>query len=241
SGDFSACGGDVYARGHLRAYARQVDLNPDSLIERFKATAPATPVDPGPSPTRPLSARAARPLASLPGPLDPGSRRFVPIAVGLGVLLVVALTFQGISSWRSDGDSRDGLGAPGSSTTPSSAPSATPSPSTPARSPEPSASARPPKQTTPAEPTIPAGSSALRVRATRGSWVSVRTAAGKTLFSGLLPSGQTKDFVTPGSLQVTLGNAGGVELTVNGKNVGPAGNLGEVVRLQVRPGAQLRL
>ncbi|MBB0246315.1 helix-turn-helix domain-containing protein, partial [Streptomyces alkaliphilus] len=33
--DFSRCGGDVYARGHLRALARAVGLPPDDLVARF--------------------------------------------------------------------------------------------------------------------------------------------------------------------------------------------------------------
>lgn len=35
--DFSSCGGDFYARGHIRAIARAVDLDPRPLIEDFDA------------------------------------------------------------------------------------------------------------------------------------------------------------------------------------------------------------
>ncbi len=33
--DFEACGGAVYARGHLRAMAGILDLNPDVLVTAF--------------------------------------------------------------------------------------------------------------------------------------------------------------------------------------------------------------
>lgn len=37
-GDYSACGGDFYARGHIRSIARAVNLNPDQLVAEYDAT-----------------------------------------------------------------------------------------------------------------------------------------------------------------------------------------------------------
>jgi cytoskeletal protein RodZ len=37
-GDFSGCGGDFYARGHIRSIARAVGVDPDPLIEEYDAT-----------------------------------------------------------------------------------------------------------------------------------------------------------------------------------------------------------
>ena len=36
--DYSACGGDFYARGHIRAIARVVGADPEPLIEEYDAT-----------------------------------------------------------------------------------------------------------------------------------------------------------------------------------------------------------
>jgi cytoskeletal protein RodZ len=36
--DFSACGGDFYARGHIRSIARMVGLDPDALIQEYDIT-----------------------------------------------------------------------------------------------------------------------------------------------------------------------------------------------------------
>jgi cytoskeletal protein RodZ len=44
-GDYSACGGDFYARGHIRSIARAVGLDPEELIREYDATeAPAQPI-----------------------------------------------------------------------------------------------------------------------------------------------------------------------------------------------------
>ncbi len=37
-GDFSACGGDFYARGHVRSIARAVGVDPEPLIAEYDAT-----------------------------------------------------------------------------------------------------------------------------------------------------------------------------------------------------------
>jgi cytoskeletal protein RodZ len=37
-GDYSACGGDFYARGHIRSIARAVGLEPEELIREYDAT-----------------------------------------------------------------------------------------------------------------------------------------------------------------------------------------------------------
>jgi cytoskeletal protein RodZ len=38
-GDYSACGGDFYARGHVRSIARAIGLDPEELIREYDATA----------------------------------------------------------------------------------------------------------------------------------------------------------------------------------------------------------
>jgi transcriptional regulator with XRE-family HTH domain len=44
-GDYSACGGDFYARGHIRSIARAVGIDPEDLIREYDATqAPPQPI-----------------------------------------------------------------------------------------------------------------------------------------------------------------------------------------------------
>jgi cytoskeletal protein RodZ len=77
---------------------------------------------------------------------------------------------------------------------------------------------------------------AVALRATGDSWVSVRDASGRTVFTGLLSKGDARRFSDGHGLRLTLGNAGAVQLTVNGKPIGSAGGRGEVVRLHFGPG-----
>jgi hypothetical protein len=70
----------------------------------------------------------------------------------------------------------------------------------------------------------------LVIFASRGkSWLFVSDELGRTLFSGQMAQGTTKTFTTDVSLNVKIGNAGGVDLTVNGKKVDSIGVDGEVV------------
>jgi cytoskeletal protein RodZ len=44
-GDYSACGGDFYARGHVRSIARAVGLDPDEMVREYDASqAPPPPI-----------------------------------------------------------------------------------------------------------------------------------------------------------------------------------------------------
>jgi cytoskeletal protein RodZ len=68
------------------------------------------------------------------------------------------------------------------------------------------------------------------VDATRAkSWLFVSDAAGRTLFSGQIPRGGAKTFSSDSQLNLKVGNAGGVDLKVNGKKVPSLGVDGEVV------------
>ena len=71
--------------------------------------------------------------------------------------------------------------------------------------------------------------------------MEVRDAKGRTVYSGLLANGDAKKFSDTAPLRLTLGNAGGVELTVNGTPLGTAGKAGEVKRLTFRPGEEAQL
>jgi cytoskeletal protein RodZ len=68
------------------------------------------------------------------------------------------------------------------------------------------------------------------ITATRAkSWLFVSDSSGRTLFSGQLSTGVTKTFSSDVTLNFKIGNAGGVDLVVNGKKVDSIGSDGEVV------------
>lgn len=49
--DFTRCGGDVYARGHIRTLARAVHLDPEPLVEAYDAAHGGRPA---PTPAAPM-------------------------------------------------------------------------------------------------------------------------------------------------------------------------------------------
>ena len=61
------------------------------------------------------------------------------------------------------------------------------------------------------------------------SWMKL-SASGETLFVGLIRRGQVRKFEARGGFQLSLGNAGGVRVTVDGRALDPLGGAGQVVR-----------
>lgn len=68
------------------------------------------------------------------------------------------------------------------------------------------------------------------------SWVGVTDAAGNQVFSGRISAGTAQTFTDNQLLYFVIGNAGAVNLNVNGKDLGTPGAVGEVLHLQFGPG-----
>lgn len=70
------------------------------------------------------------------------------------------------------------------------------------------------------------------VKATRAkSWIFVSDASGRALFSDQIAQGDSRTFTTHTRLDLKIGNAGGVDLEVNGKKLSSIGGNGAVVSL----------
>jgi cytoskeleton protein RodZ len=195
--EFSVCGGDVYARGHLRVIAQLVGTDPRPLVEEFDRRS-----------DDPVPELRTSPLGSFEPPKDASraGRQSPPWpAVAAGVL-AAAIIILGVS-WAAGRD--PGPGTPvGAAPAPVTS-TATPSP-TPART-----SPRPP-------PRPPVQGVTLRLRADGGSsWVSVTGSGGDALFEGILADGQSKQFRDPRRIDVRFGNSPAVRVTLNGREVGP--------------------
>ena len=67
----------------------------------------------------------------------------------------------------------------------------------------------------------------LNLAATEKTWLSI-TSEGKHLFSGFLEPSQTKTLTGVEAARMTVGNAGGIEVRLNGKPIGPIGKSGQV-------------
>jgi hypothetical protein len=111
--DYSACGGDFYARGHIRSIAAAVGADPGPLVEQYDATrlgpraltdevtepltAVAMPQYHRPEPVTPAGMQRRRPSAATATPARrrPRRRRQPAWAAALGVALVAGLGFAG--------------------------------------------------------------------------------------------------------------------------------------------------
>ena len=69
------------------------------------------------------------------------------------------------------------------------------------------------------------------------SWVAISDSTGTTLFSGRIRQGESRTFTDNQLLYVVIGNAGAINLTVNGEDLGVPGRVGEVIRLEFGPQA----
>ncbi|MGN6090456.1 MAG: helix-turn-helix domain-containing protein [Actinomycetales bacterium] len=227
--DFSLCGGDVYARGHLRAIARVVGTDPAPLLEEYDrerggaSTADAAPAhvvhDLYDSDTVRAAAAADR-------------RRGPNWTAAIAVVLVLVCVYAGVRLLT--GRDSGAAVAEGPSTT-SSAPVAPVSPSAPASTPAVTTTTPEPSSSSSIIAERP-GAVTVGISATRGtSWIQATDAAGKVLYSGLLRKGSTRDLSADASIKLVMGNAGSLDLVVNGTPIGAPGKPGDVVRVTFTP------
>jgi hypothetical protein len=77
-----------------------------------------------------------------------------------------------------------------------------------------------------------AGGVNVALIATRGAtWLYATNENGKVLFSGQISKGTSKMFSEAKQVNLRVGNAGGVDISVNGKDVGSIGANDVVVNL----------
>ncbi|MFE3885931.1 helix-turn-helix domain-containing protein [Streptomyces lydicus] len=214
--DFSRCGGDVYARGHIRALARAVSLDPGPLIDQFDAEHGGRPA---PTPAAPLY--EAERIRSEP--------RRPNWTAAMVAAIVAVVGFMGFTLFTDGGKSDSGPIAGGDANAkPAPAPTRHPSTIKPPVTPDPSDSA---------VAGLPKDKVTIKVTARDGqSWVSAKDANGKLLEDGLLKKGESKTITDKERIDLVLGNAGAVQLYVNGKEVKKVGDKGTVERLSYTPG-----
>jgi cytoskeletal protein RodZ len=237
--DFRLCGGDVYARGHLKSIATAIGVDPAAVVAAFDRQRGtehpvSAPVEPVASSTRATTASGGS-LGALAGPLgvsvESGRRNgganwtavmALALVAVLGVATVTALANRGSST-------------PVAS--PSSSPSVTPSTS---ESPTDTPTEQPTAQPTESPTDTVAQAEGVNVVMTitgKASWVRVTGGtAGKTLYEGTLTEGDSKTFKDDTLVKLLLGNAGAVSLVVNGRDVGAPGGSGKVVTTEFGPG-----
>lgn len=210
--NFKKCGGETYARGHLRNIAAKLDVDERIFLDLFESevTAPAKPI-------RDL-------LSENNAALPYQERKQVSWKVLAGGSLAALVLFGGAQIIFSNLNSgSDPVASPSTSASASASESATPVETA---TPKPSA--------TEVSSTVTEveGELVVKVSATRGpTWLYVSNQDGTSIFSGQIRKGNSKEFSASEELNLRVGNAGGVDITLNGENVGPIGANGEVVNL----------
>jgi cytoskeleton protein RodZ len=90
------------------------------------------------------------------------------------------------------------------------------------------------------KPDSPNRSVQVVLKAREASWVQI-TADGKNAFTGILNPNDSRAIDADALIKVTAGNAGGVEISLNGKSLDPLGASGQVRTIRLTSeGPQLR-
>ncbi|MEU9621099.1 MULTISPECIES: RodZ domain-containing protein [unclassified Streptomyces] len=212
--DFSRCGGDVYARGHIRTLARAVGIDPEPLVSQYDAEHGGRPA---PTPAAPLF--EAERIRSEP--------RRPNWTAAMVAAIVAVVGFVGFTFLKGGDDN---------SSTTRVAEGSTPN----TKTPKPTASKPVDPKPAPSDSAIaaaPRDKVTVKLSASQGkSWISAKDHNGRLLFDGLLLQGQSKTFQDQERVDLVLGDAGSIELFVNGKKVEDKFQPGQVERLSYTKG-----
>jgi cytoskeletal protein RodZ len=208
-GDFSACGGDFYARGHIRSIARVVGIDPDPLIREYDAAHGA-----------PHAIRAAE-VFEPSTPIQIKERRHLNWSMAMIVALAVIVgyvIYHVVSA--------PAKATPAASLHPTTHPTAI-------------HHASAPPTTAPAVTTSKELVIKLAVTTQPCWVEFTLAASGAYLTQATLEPGTTKTWTFKRAVDMQIGNPTAVLLTVNGKNrLSPGGQINPVT-LSFRPVAQL--
>jgi cytoskeleton protein RodZ len=211
SDDFTKCGGETYARGHLRNIAPLIKMDSQLLLELYENEQSMQP------------RRIQEMLAEnnvMTNPVDKKTISWKTLAgISLSTLALLAAVQIIISNSKTTTVTNPEVVA---------SESATPQPSvTSEAEPTPAATSTP----SVVRDTYSSGTGvSVSVTAVRAnSWLFVSDSNGTTLYSGQVRNGQKLNFSATTRLSLKVGNAGAVDVSVNGKAAQQIGGEGEVV------------
>ena len=242
--------GGIFSRSFVRAYAREVGLDPEVTVSRFVAAFPdASGADDMPVPATPEQLES----------FDSQRRMAVTIVRLLGIsLIVLVVALIVYSLWQRRAPAAQSTQTSAEGTTPatevprpavqlqevppasSPAPAVgTPAPAGPAAS-EPAAAPQIPVSSAPAAagaPTGVGGAAAplvVGLVASEPCWLSV-TVDGATLAQRTLAAGERTEYRASRTITLRIGNAGALSMTVNGKPAKSLGELGQTATTTITP------
>ena len=209
-GDFSACGGDFYARGHVRSIARAVGLDPEELVHEYDA-AHGTP--------HPISAADVFQPAT---PIKLKERRGPNWTVALVIVLLLVVgygVYRLVSSSGSPHQAAAGLSHRHHGGRNHHAAQAAGGAST--------------AQATHSHRVV------IRLTALQACWVGFSRPDGTYISMMTVSPGTTRTWRFRHAIVMQIGNPGGILLTVNGKDYGRPGSVGQPLTFSFGPGRKL--
>jgi cytoskeletal protein RodZ len=209
-GDYSACGGDFYARGHIRSVARAVGADPEPLIREYDQTQGAP---------RAISAADVFEPAT-PIKIRERRRPNWSAAMVLALAVLVGLVVYHVVSSPAGAKPAASSGSQHAGTTTHRSAARHPAHRKPTASPGP--------------PTL-TNNVVIHLSATENCWVELTTANGRQIYEGIVYAGTARHWTETQAVSLMLGNPGGVSLSVNGRDPVPAGST-QPVTLSLGPG-----
>jgi hypothetical protein len=207
SNDFLPCGGDTYARGHIRNISQITGSNAQELLAMYDAE---HSVD-----SRSIHSQLVDNNAAAIRSENKKLSWKVLVGASLSVVVLIGVAQFAIGGFDSEP-------ATTSMVTEENEPSQSPTPS-------PTASAAP----TSTSSTI-GGELTLTIAATRGNSNIDVVIGGVSVYKGPLFQGESKSFVGETSISIYLGNAGDLDLTLNGEALAPLGDRNQEIRKTFR-------
>jgi cytoskeletal protein RodZ len=207
-GDYSACGGDFYTRGHIRSIARAVGADPEPFITDYDATL-------GPPP--PIAAAEVFQPSS-PVRFKERRRPNWTAAMALALALVVGLVaYHLVRPQHALTTAGRAVAAHGRTRAV-------------ARKKQSQA-----RQEAAQAARARAQQVVIHLTAVDDCWVQLTTTAGRTIFTGLVYAGTARSWTERQAVSLRIGDPGAITLTVNGKSQSP-GPPGQPVTLSFGPG-----
>ena len=207
SNDFLPCGGDTYARGHIRNISQITGINAQELLAMYDAE---HSVD-----SRSIHAQLVDNNAAAMRSENRKLSWKVLVGASLSIVVLIGVAQFAISAVDTEP-------AATSMVIEKAEPTQTPTPS-------PTASAVP---TTPSSTVN--NELTLSITATRGNSNIDVVIGGASVYKGPLFQGESKSFVGESSISVYLGNAGDLDLTLNGEKLAPLGERNQEIRKTFR-------
>jgi hypothetical protein len=207
-GDFSGCGGDFYARGHVRSIARAVGLDPEPLSREYDRTLG--------EPRQISAAEVFQPVT----PVKLKEQRRPNWTATLAVALLVVLGILAYQHFASGQAAAAGPGAAAHQARTLAKASGHGSRSAGQAGHGPAAAA--------------ARRVVIRLSAVQNCWIQLATLGGRSIFSGMVYAGSSMAWTERHTVTMVIGNPSGIRLRVNGKDPVPAGTV-STVTLTLRP------